>query len=238
MSFFSLLRSASIATIVLTSTALSCQDHHIPDPDPVSNCTRINGTPRAVDCEFEIVEVAFYRGSVSDANLYGKVTPNDSNLVIKEQFKYEFVAGSASSLFSIGLIAKITVKRIAPAPAGSNKYLFRSTIQSFKDPRFPEREVDSRFGFLLDEDNYDQVAIDVPVGGTFTYNDMMAGFQGQYTTDRTTGLIVYPVNPTWVIVQNVETSKKLRNVPYSYTLFRDQAEARLKFVPKVIASRV
>jgi hypothetical protein len=98
--------------------------------------------------------------------------------------------------------------------------------------------LDSRFGFLLDEDNYDQVAIDVPVGGTFTYNDMMAGFQGQYTTDRTTGLIVYPVNPTWVIVQNVETSKKLRNVPYSYTLFRDQAEARLKFVPKVIASRV
>lgn len=228
---YTLLKLAALSAIFLTAMAFSCQDHNI--PDPVSNCNRIDGTPRAVNCEFEFVKADFFRvdyySGKPDTTRYGTVTPGQPDVKLIEPQYGSWVASYISQFFYIGLQGKVTIKRIAPPPAGSNKYILRKDLVSS-----PIAEYDSRSGFfeLEKDEDLPQVTIDIPVGGTYTY-DVTYDFSGRFNYNG--DYLDYPLfSNYYLLVQNVKTSQMLRGAPYNYQWYRDIAEARMSFNPKVV----
>jgi hypothetical protein len=229
MQFFPIIRQLSLCAILLTSMALSCQDHNIPDPP--TNCQRMDGTSRAVNCEFEFVSAEFSRPS--DGFVYGTVTSQNPNLTIPDP-PDGFIVGSASSKFAIPLNVKVILKRISPSPSPSSQYIIRNDVET----NFPWDPSGNREGFsrigggypLSPDDEQTPQTINVPVGGTYSYQ-ARTSLAGLYIINNNT--IIYPLNTYWLLIQNVDTSKKLRNAPYNYSLYRDVAEARLQFIPRV-----
>jgi len=239
MKYFPIMRLVVFGAILFISTALSCQDHHI--PDPVTNCNRVDGLPRALNCEFEFVSAEFYKlDPVTGKIIYGTVTPANSNLVIREAYRGEFIRSSVSPIFSIPLKITIKIKRIAPSPSGVNKYLLRNNVESnFPFDPTGNREGDSRFGggYILEPDeNLEPVTIDIAVGETYTY-EASTSWAGRYELANDDKFI-YPVNTYWLLIQNVETSEKLRNAPYNYKLYRDQAEGKIKILPTIVSTAI
>jgi len=65
MKNYSLIKVFAVSLVLLTAMAFSCQDHHVPDPDPVIKCNRVDGSPRAFPCEFEIIKIEYYAGKTN-----------------------------------------------------------------------------------------------------------------------------------------------------------------------------
>ena len=106
---------------------------------------------------------------------------------------------------TIALQGKVTIKRIAPAPAGSNKYILRKNLVPESGGR-PVGEYDSRAGFfeLEKDEDLPQVTIDIPVGGTYTY-DVTYDFSGRFNYNG--DYLDYPLfSNYYLLVQNVKTS--------------------------------
>lgn len=237
MKHYSMIKVAALSIVLLAAMAFSCEDHSIPDPDPVSNCNRIDGSPRAVDCEFEYVKAEFYRvdrfTNIPDTVYFGTVTPANPNLAVKEQLYGDWVVSYISQFFYLPLQAKVTIRRIAPAPAGSNTYLLRQDMRVGPPPG-ETGEYNSKSGwFELEKDEeLKAVNINIPVGGTYTY-DMTYNITGRFEYNG--DYIDYPVYPKYyLLVQNAKTTEMLKATPYNYTKYRDIAEARLPFSPKII----
>ncbi|MBO9613661.1 MAG: hypothetical protein J7619_13245 [Dyadobacter sp.] len=234
MKHFSFLRLITLLIVFFTAMAFSCQDHHI--PEPVTNCNRIDGTPRAFDCEFEFVKAEFYRVAEygwkpNDTLVYATATSANPNVQIKEPRFANWIVGSRSGLYFIQLPVKVTIKRIAPSPSNSATYFlrkdFRATSNGVEFPTYS--------GNLPADDTHRQVKIDVPVGDTYAFLTSYvwsgsASFDGKYMNYHIDG------GRDYLAIQNVETSKLLRQAPYNYSLYRDIAEAKLLFHPYIIPS--
>jgi hypothetical protein len=79
----------------------------------------------------------------------------------------------------------------------------------------------------------DPVKIDIPVGATYTYS-IPYQWLGE-ATDRGK-YIDYPLRAEYyLLIQNLETSKLLRQAPHNYTLYRDLADARFRFDVDVVS---
>ncbi|SDG73068.1 hypothetical protein SAMN04487996_122102 [Dyadobacter soli] len=230
MKHYSLLRLMALSAVLITSLAFSCQDHHI--PDPVTNCDRVNGTLRAVDCEFEFVKAEFseLRNSNGDTLRYGTVTPGgDPTIVLPEVDRGRWIRSYISMFYFLSMEVQVTIRRIAPAPANTTDYVLRQdfTANSNND-EFPTTAI----WYLEPDEDLKPVKINIPVGGTYTYHTVYnfvgtAGFSGDDIDYRMTG-------DYYLLVQNVETSKLLKQAPYNYDLYRDRAEAKLMFRTKII----
>ena len=237
MKNYTTLKLLALTTIIVTAKEFSCQEHHI--PDPVKNCNRVDGTSRAMNCEFEFVKAEFYRVDEYPNNpprldtvVYATATPTSPNVSIKEPRYAAWIISSSSLLYYIQLPVRVTIKRIAPKPSGTTGYLLRKdfSVSSTQGDEFP-----TYYGSLPPDASLAPVNIDVPVGGIFTYNTTYiwsgnASDNYPYINYRLNGANNY------FLVQNVETSKLLRQDPYNYTLYRDIAEAKLVFHPNIIPS--
>jgi len=237
MKNYTTLKLLALSSVFVTAMAFSCQDHHI--PDPVTNCKRADGTSRAVNCEFEFVKAEFYRVDEYPYNpprldtvVYATATPTSPNVSIKEPRYAAWIISSSSLLYYIQLPVRVTIKRIAPKPSGTTGYLLR---KDFNASTNNNDEFPTYYGSLPPDSSLTPVQIDVPVGGIFTYNTVYI-WSGGASDDYP--YINYHLNGAnnYFLVQNVETSKLLRQAPYSYTLYRDIAEAKLLFHPYIIPS--
>lgn len=235
MKHYSLIRLLAMGAIFITATAFSCQDHNI--PDPVTNCSRVDGTPRAVNCEFEFVKAEFYRTvfvspGVTDTISYGAVTPATSNLEMKEPYSRYWVVSDISQFFVMTIKVKVTIRRIAPAPAGTNSYILRNNLRSAVTGNPGPGEYSSKSGWDVEtDDQLTPVSINIPVGSTYTYYQNY-DFSGRFEYGN--NIIIYPLaSEYYFLVQNLATSQKLRQSPFNYQYYRDLAEARLTFHPVV-----
>jgi hypothetical protein len=234
MHIFSLLRLLAFSSVLLLAMAFSCQDHNI--PDPVTNCNRVDGTPRAFNCEFEFVKAEFYTPNYTKPgpptkDIYATVTPANPNFDIKEPYAGAFVFNQRVNLYFIQVPAMVTIRRIAPSATGSNQYMLRKNIMT-KSPTDPAESF-SDFSYGAPIVDPAPVTIDIPVGGTYTY-EVTYGIAGYY--EDKPGYLDYklPAPDFYLLVQSVETGKKLQQAPYNYTLYRDLAEAKLLLRPKII----
>lgn len=230
MKHYSMFRLIAFSVVLITAMAFSCQDHHI--PDPVTNCNRVDGTSRAVNCEFEFVKAEFYevRTGIGDTVRYGTVTPGGNPTIeLREVERGRWILSYVSMFYFVPIEVKVTLKRIAPAPSGSTGYLLRQDLQVTQNgAEFPTTK-----DFSLPEDeDLTAVNIDIPVGGTYTYHTTynFVGNAGYSGSDVNYGLTA----DYYLLVQNVKTSKLLQQAPYNYALYRDRAEAKLMFRTKII----
>jgi len=95
----------------MMAMAFSCQDHHV--PEPVSNCERVDGTPRAFPCEFEITKLEFLRTNTSQ--VVKTVLPGSPVVQLPLNDAYHFQYGSQREYAIVDYRVRIHVKRIANA---------------------------------------------------------------------------------------------------------------------------
>jgi len=217
--------------------AFSCQDHNIPDPT-ATNCKRVDGTYRAFDCEFEFVKAEFYTLNSAQPgppvkSIYATVTPGSPNFDIKEPRWGAYIFNQRVNTYLGVFPATVTIRRIAASATGSNQYILRNNITA-KSATDPE-EGFSDFSYGAPIVDPDPVTIDIPVGGTYTY-DINFVMAGSYIERSNYLEYVIPGNELYLLVQSVETANKLKQAPYNYTLYRDLSEAKLVLHPKIISA--
>jgi hypothetical protein len=237
MHISSMLRLLVLSSVFFLAMAFSCQDHNIPDP-PVTNCKRVDGAQRAFDCEFEFVKAEFYtlnrtQPGPPTKDIYATVTPGNPNFDIKEPRWGAYIFNQRVDLYLGVFPATVTIRRIAPSATGSNQYMLRNNIagRSVNDPD----EWFSDFSYGAPIVDPEPVTIDIPVGGSYTYE--ISFVMGGHYIERSNYLeYVIPGPDLYLLVESVETRKKLKEAPYSYTLYRDLAEAKLVLRPKIISA--
>lgn len=237
MHISSMLRLLALSCIFFLAMAFSCQDHNIPDP-PVTNCKRVDGTQRAFDCEFEFVKAEFYTQNRTQPgpptkDIYATVTPGNPNFDIIEPRWGAYIFNQRVDLYLAQFPATVTIRRIAPSQTGSNQYILRNNINA-QSPTDPNEGFSDLSGGAPIVDPA-PVTIDIPVGGTYTYdiNFIMAG---KYIERSNYLEYIQPGPELYLLVQSVETGNKLKQAPYNYTLYRDLAEAKLVLHPKIISA--
>lgn len=237
MHISSIIRLLALSGVFFLAMAFSCQDHNIPDP-PVTNCKRVDGTQRAFDCEFEFVKAEFYTSDYTKPgpptkDIYATVTPGNPNFDIKEPRWGAYIFNQRVDLYLGQFPATVTIRRIAPSATGSNQYILRNNIATNSPTDPSEFFSDLSYGAPIVDP--DPVTINIPVGGTYTYdiNFIMAG---SYIERSNYLEYVIPGNDLYLLVQSMETANKLKQAPYNYTLYRDLAEARLILRPKIISA--
>ncbi|GGN03795.1 hypothetical protein GCM10010967_43300 [Dyadobacter beijingensis] len=237
MKHYTTLKLLALASVFVTAMAFSCQDHHI--PDPVTNCNRVDGTPRALNCEFEFVKAEFYtvdrypdNPPRYDTIVYATATPASPKVSIEEPRYAAWIVSSVSLLYYIDLPVRVTIRRIAPKPAGTTGYLLRKDFAAGGPSNV---EYPTYGGSLPPDEDLTPVNINIPVGGTFTYN---TGYIWYGAASDKPPYINYGIDGgnNYFLVQNIETSKLLRQAPYNYQFYRDMAEAKLLFHPYIIPS--
>lgn len=231
----SMLRLLVLSCVFILAMAFSCQDHHIPDP-PVTNCKLVDGTQRAFDCEFEFVKAEFYtmnnsQSGPSKKEIYATVTPGNPNFEIKEPDYAAFVFNQRVNVYYEEFPATVTIRRIAPSATGSNQYLLRQNIWANSPSDPTEGFSDFSYGAPIVDPA--PVTIDIPVGGTYTY-EVSYGIGGYYEDKSNYLDYKLPGPDLYLMIQSVETGNKLKQAPYNYSLYRDLAEAKLLMRPKII----
>ena len=113
MKTLGLLKTASLLAVLFLAMAFSCQDHNIPDPDPVANCQRVDGTDRAFPCEFEITKVEFLRNNTN--GVVRTFLPGDSTIGLPINAALRAEWGSMHAGIQMIYRMRVHVKRIAPA---------------------------------------------------------------------------------------------------------------------------
>ena len=237
MHIFSMLRLLALSCVFFLAMAFSCQDHHIPDP-PVTNCKLVDGTQRAFDCEFEFVKAEFYTPNTTQPgpptkDIYATVTPGNPDFDIKEPRWGAYIFNQRVNTYLGVFPATVTIRRIAPSATGSKQYILRNNITS-PSPTDP-REGFSDFSYGAPIVDPAPVTIDIPVGGTYTY-DINFVMGGSYIERSNYLEYIIPGKELYLLVQSVGTANKLKQAPYNYTLYRDLAEAKLILHPKIISA--
>ncbi|SDD58573.1 hypothetical protein SAMN04487996_101376 [Dyadobacter soli] len=226
-------RLLALSCIFFLAMAFSCQDHNIPDP-PVTNCKRVDGTQRAFDCEFEFVKAEFYNLDGTKKDIYATVTPSNPNFDIVEPAYASFVYNQRVNVYYEEFPATVTIRRIAPSPTGSNQYILRKNIWTMSPTDPTEGFSDFSYGAPIVDPA--PVTIDIPVGGTYTY-EVSYGIGGYYEDKPRYLDYKLPGPDLYLFVESVETAKKLKQAPYNYTLYRDLAEGKLLLRPTIIPAR-
>ena len=237
MYIFSTLKLLALFCVLLLAMAFSCQDHNIPDP-PLTNCKRVDGTQRAFDCEFEFVKAEFYTKNFTQPgpptkDIYATVTPGNPDFEIKEPRWGAYIFNQRVNTYLGQFPATVTIRRIAPSATNSKQYILRNNITA-ESPTSPV-EGFSDFSYGAPIVDPDPVTIDIPVGGTYTYdiNFIMAG---SYIERSNYLEYIIPGKELYLLIQSFETGNRLKQAPYNYTLYRDLAEAKLILHPKIISA--
>ena len=212
------LKVISAFSVVLTAMAFSCQDHFVPEePEtaifPANACTLNNGEPRPFPCEFEVVKIDFVYGP-KDV-IAGTATQADSVVHLTRAHPQTFITWGIHGGFYSFWRTRVTIRRIAnPVGHNSKEYIFREAFRGFHD--------DNRDPYpITPPDNaFEKHTIDIPIGGTYTF---ASGFtmEGGRPTKPTLSQSPY------ILVQNVATSAILQKPPYSYTNYREIADAKM-----------
>jgi len=230
MKNYSLIKIAAMSAVFVTAMAFSCQDHNLPDPDPVVNCKRIDGTPRAFPCEFEIVKVEFLRNNTSQ--VVRTVFPSDPNVELPINAAKFYGWGSGRSYIFMQYNIRVHVKRIAnPSflPVGGYEVMDYSLTPAY--PPYPPLHDD-----LIGPGGWpppgspaaNPVAFDMAIGETRTVEKMVTM---QFNTEFPPVTLSY--GPNIVSVVNNTTTIKLINAPYNYDRLRDVHEARIAINPSL-----
>jgi hypothetical protein len=231
MRALTLLRAVSLASILLAAMAFSCQDHHIPDPDPVANCKLVNGSERAFPCEFEITKLEFLRNNTS--NVVRTFVPGDSTVGLPINASLRYVWGSMHAGISMTYRVRVYVKRIAAAsfqPLGGYEF---STYQLSPEvpPGYPfpplwDDFIGGPYGLNPPPATaYEPLDMSMAIGETRTYvmnldllfNTEVSG--AAYFGNQLIGII------------NYTTAHKLLGTPYNYNRLRDIHETKIAFQP-------
>ncbi|WP_342083632.1 hypothetical protein [Dyadobacter sp. OTU695] len=233
MSASDLLRVISLSSVLLTAMAFSCQDHNVPDPEPVANCKRIDGTDRALPCEFEITKLEFLRNNTN--NVVRTFLPGDSTIGLPINASLRYVWGSMHAGLQMTYRMRVYVKRIAPAsfqPVGGYE------IQPYQlspsgppgDPLPPiwDDLIGGPYGLNPPAATAnDPLDMSMAVGETRSYVttlDLMYNveyLQGQYFGHLMIGII------------NNTTALTLLAPPYNYNRLRDIHETRIAVKPNL-----
>ncbi|SDG94946.1 hypothetical protein SAMN04487996_1265 [Dyadobacter soli] len=202
---FSASRLLSATLLFVLTLAMSCTKDHV-IPEPVSNCNRTNGQPRAFPCEFEIQKLDFMSGS-SNVTAFETLTPTDS--LFERKGPYYTWHKTGTETFNVTYKVRLTFKRIAEAPKGTdnqyNLYLLRGGTDS---------EDFINWDFDINTDN-------MAVGQTRSQF-----FYIEYD------LAIWSPSPLWMqlfAIVNRGTNEKLKIAPYNYASFRDRAESWIRF---------
>ena len=200
MKHFPILRLLAFGVILLTAMAFSCEDHNI--PDPVTNCNRVDGTPRPFDCEFEMTKIEFLYPRTK--TVAGTVTKADPNVRLPGSAAIFFSYNPRDGWVSSRWLVRATIKRIAqPHTSNSSQYLYRQILPFDYNNQHYESH-GTNWGEILPDDSLQVNTWNIPMGGT-------QSFEMEYGIDGPFGGIYY------VLVQNKNTSKLLREAPYNYT---------------------
>jgi hypothetical protein len=222
MKNYSVLKVAAFVAILLTAMAFSCQDHHVPDPDPVSNCNLVDGTPRALPCEFEISKIEFFEKQTD--RVIETITPQQlqGNLSMSEASDIQPLSGHAT--FALTYRTKMYVKRIVNSPsAGWNKYKVMP-LQPFNSPSRP----DNIFfpSVLVNDVNSYQEIPSWPIGDTKIFETDILFLMSRHITQTS---IIWDNAILYGFVLNYNTWEVLTAAPHSYSALRDISEAKLTY---------
>lgn len=227
-----LVKIAAMSAVLITAMAFSCQDHHI--PDPVIHCERVDGSPRAFPCEFEIVKLEFLRGTTNQ--VVSTFLPGDTTVALPINASQAYFWLSMHSSVYLQYRVRVHVKRIAAAssqPVGGYELVYYRMAPIV--PGYPPvyDDIISAPGAVQSAGNTlplspakRPVNFDMPVGETRTAELLVTlGFDyemlgGVYSGEMVIGVV------------NNTTALKLFGAPYNYNRGRDIQEARLSFVPE------
>ncbi|WP_310226590.1 MULTISPECIES: hypothetical protein [unclassified Dyadobacter] len=228
-----LLKIMSLSSVVLTAMAFSCQDHHIPDPDPVANCELVDGSSRAFPCEFQITKLEFLRNKTD--KVVRTFMPGDSTVALPINASERYVWGSMHAYIQMIYRVRVHVKRIAAAsiqPQGGYE-LIPYRLSPDVPPGFPFPPLwDDYIGGPYGLNPPSATAahpldMSMPIGETRSYVvtlELMFDTEsqgGQYFGDHLIG------------VTNNTTALTLLGAPYNYHRLRDIHEAKIRFKPQL-----
>ncbi|SEJ43688.1 hypothetical protein SAMN05216327_11098 [Dyadobacter sp. SG02] len=202
---FSAIRPLSAVLLFVLTFALSCTDDHV-IPEPVDNCTRLNGQPRAFPCEFEIQKLDFMSGS-SNTTAFATLTPTDS--LFERSGPYYSWTKTGTENFTISYKVRLTFKRIAEAPVGqNNQYSLFMTQGGIDSEDFHD------FSFSINTAN---MAVGETRSEFYIIEYSLANW------------MPIPIYMRMFAIVNLTTYEKLKLAPYSYTAIRDLAESWIRF---------
>ena len=234
MKSYPLIKIAALSAVLTTVMAFSCQDHHNPDPDPVTNCERVEGGARAFPCEFEIVKLEFLRGTTNQ--VVSTFLPANAKVALPINASQAYFWLSMHSSVYMQYRVRVHVKRIAAAsfhPVGGYELVYYRMTPIV--PGYPPvyNDIIAEPGVVQSAGNTlpaspakRPVNFDMPVGETRTAELLVTlGFDyealgGVYDGEMTIGVV------------NNTTALKLSGAPYNYNRGRDIQEAKLSFVPE------
>jgi hypothetical protein len=233
MRALTLLKTVSLASIFLTAMAFSCQDHDIPDPDPVANCKRTNGTDRAFPCEFQIVKLEFLRNNTN--NVVKTFLLGDSTIALPINASERYVWGSKHAYIWMTYRVRVRVKRIAAAsfqPVGGYELMpYRLSPEGppgFPYPPLHDDLVGGPWGWGPPASPANEpLDMSMPIGETRSF---VLSLELQFDTETQHGS--YFGNHLVGIVNNT-TARTLLAAPHNYDRLRDIHEARIVFKPQL-----
>jgi hypothetical protein len=116
----------SFTFVIAAAIAVSCTDHT--EPDPLTGCKLVDGTPRLYPCEFEILKVEFCN-KLNVSDIFGTVMPGHPDIslpVSRAWSSFHPSPGFIDATFKV----KIHVKRISnPAFDVSYQYVMPKIIR-------------------------------------------------------------------------------------------------------------
>lgn len=227
------LKAVSLLAVLLVAMAFSCQDHSVPDPDPVANCQRVDGTDRAFPCEFEITKLEFLRNNTN--NVVRTFLPGDSTIGLPINASVSFVWGSMHAYVWMTYRVRVYVKRIAQAsfqPAGGYEIvpyqLSPPVPPDFPFPPLWDDLIGGPYGLNPPSATAgNPLDMSMAVGETRSYVATLdlsfdvENQHGQYFGQLMLGII------------NNTTALTLLGAPYNYNRLRDIHETRFGFKPQL-----
>jgi hypothetical protein len=226
-----LLKVISLLSFLLMAMAFSCQDHHIPDPDPVANCNRVDGTARAFPCEFEITKLEFLKTTTGQVSR--TVLPGNLNVQLPIGDAYHFQYGSQRAYAIVEFRVRLHIKRIAKAsfpPVGGYE-LIRYQLSP------PVPIYGSLYNDILTEKGNEWMTPPSPAGNPITL-DMAVGETRTVASEVYFILDLTPTSSHFLgqinfSIGNNSTARTLIAAPYNYDLVRDAYEATIGFIPAI-----
>lgn len=203
----SAIRLLSAAMLFALALPMSCTDDHV-IPQPVANCNRLNGQPRAFPCEFEIEKLDFMYGS-SNTAVFATLTPTDS--LFERTGPYYSWHKTGTEDYVIRYKVRLTFKRIAKAPEGQdNQYYLYMTVGGIDTEDFLNWGADiDATNMAVGETRSQFFIIDYPLNSWTSITTYMRLFS----------------------IINRDTYKVLEQAPYNYSAVRDRAESWIRFKP-------
>lgn len=227
MKSLGILKVISLSSVLMMAMAFSCQDHDV--PDPVTRCNRVDGTPRAFPCEFEITRVDFLKKLTND--VAATILPGNLDFVLPLEQAYRFEFGSRREYAQVVFKVRIHVKRIATAsfPVADGYEVWQYRVTPHGPPYFGiyNDDIGGPGGNAIPEPtNNSPIKMDMAVGETRTVDNEIA-FVINY----------YPPQPKQIgdfyfAIMNNTTARKLASAPYNYGLLRDIDEGHIGYAPR------